>query len=63
MKLTKYHYHDNKMIIKMVIKDLFQMIRFIRWHIFIKIVLQIVKKFKKIVIMKKIEIIEKYCDN
>ena len=63
MKLTKYHYHDNKMIIKMMIKDLFQMIRFIRWHIFIKIVLQIVKKFKKIVIMKKIEIIEKYCDN
>ena len=63
MKLTKYHYHDNKMIIKVMIKDLFQMIRFIRWHIFIKIVLQIVKKFKKIVIMKKIEIIEKYCDN
>ena len=31
------------------------MMRFIRWLIFIKILLQAVKRFKKIVIKKKIE--------
>ena len=39
---------------------------FIRWPIFIKIVSQVVKRFKKIVIkkivIKKIVIIEKDCD-
>ena len=39
---------------------------FIRWLIFIKIVSQVVKRFKKIVIkkivIKKIVIIEKDCD-
>ena len=56
MKLTKYHYHV------LMIKDLFKMMRFMRVLIFIKILLQVVKKFKKIVI-KKILIIEKDCDN
>ena len=36
-----------------MIKDLFQMMKFIRWLIFIKIVLQVVKRFKKAVIKKK----------
>ena len=60
MKLTKY-------LIDKLIKDLFQMMKFIRWLIFIKIVLQAVKRFKKVVIkkkgLKKIVIIEKGCNN
>ena len=39
-----------------------QMMEFIRWLIFIKIVSQAVKRLKKIVI-KKIVIIEKDCNN
>ena len=43
------------------------MMRFIHWLIFIKIVLQAVKRLKKIVIIKKKcdkkEKIKKYCDN
>ena len=50
MKLTKYYR-------VFMIKDLFQMMKFICSLIFIKIVLQVVKKFKNIVI------IEKDCDN
>ena len=38
------------------------MIAFVRWLIFIKIVSQVVKRFKKIVI-KKIAMIEKDCNN
>ena len=56
MKLSKYHYYV------LMIKDLFKMMRFMRVLIFIKILLQVVKKLKKIVI-KKILIIEKDCDN
>ena len=41
--------------------------KFIHWLIFIKIVLQAVKRFKKVAIkmkrLKKIVIIEKDCDN
>ena len=58
MKLTKYHY--NVLMMKdlfWMMRDLFWMMRFICWFIFIKIVLQVVKKLKKIVI------IEKDCDN
>ena len=54
MKLIKYHYGV------LMIKDLFQMMGSTRWLIFIKIMLQVVKKSKKIVI-KKIVMIEKYC--
>ena len=61
MKLTKYLCHV------LMIKDICQMIEFIRWLIFIKIVSQVAKKFKKIVIkrivVKKIVIIEKSCCN
>ena len=71
MKLTKYHYHV------LMIKDMCQMMEFILWLIFIKIVLRVVKKFKKAVIkkkrlkkvvikkkkLKKIVIIQKDCDN
>ena len=62
----------------LTIKDMSYMMEFIRWFIFIKIVSQIVKGFKKIVkrfkkiaikeivikkiIIKKIVIIEKDCD-
>ena len=56
MKLIKYHYRV------LMIKDLFQMMGSTRWLIFIKIMLQVVKKLKKIVI-KKIVMIEKYCGN
>ena len=47
MKFTKYLYH---------------VLEFIRWFIFIKIVSQAVKRLKKIV-LKKIVMIEKDCDN
>ena len=46
MKLTKYLYHV------LTIKDMCQMMEFIRWLIFIKIVLQAVNRLKKIVITK-----------
>ena len=44
---TKYLCHV------LTIKDTCQMMEFIRWVIFIKIVLQAVKIFKKILIIKK----------
>ena len=47
MKFTKYLYH---------------VLEFIRWFLFIKIVSQVVKRLKKIVI-KKIAMIKKDCDN
>ena len=47
MKLTKYLCHV------LTIKDMCQMMKLIRQLIFIKIVLQVVKKFKKIVIIEK----------
>ena len=47
MKLTKYHYGV------LMIKDTCQMMKFIRLLIFIKIVLQAVKRFKKGVDEKK----------
>ena len=46
-KSTKYHYHV------LMIKDMFQMMKFTCLLIFIKIVLQAVKRFKKVVIKKK----------
>ena len=55
MKLTKYICHA------LMIEDMCQMREFTLWLILIKIVLQVVKRFKKIVI-KKIVIIEKDCD-
>ena len=61
MKLAKYLCHF------LTIKDMCQMIAFVRWLIFIKIVSEDVKRFKKIVIknivIKKIVIIEKDCDD
>ena len=61
MKLAKYLCHF------LTIKDMCQMIAFVRSLIFIKIVSQDVKRFKKIVIKnivtKKIVIIEKDCDD
>ena len=51
MKLAKYHCHV------LTIKDMYYMMGFIRWLIFIKIMSQVVKRLKKIVI------IEKYCIN
>ena len=72
-KLTKYLCHA------FTIKDMCQMMEFLRWLILIKIVSQVVNRFKKIVIkkvvkrlkkivikkviIKKIVIKEKYCDN
>ena len=56
MKLAKYPCHV------LTIKHACYMMEFIRWLIFIKIVSQVVKRLKKIVI-KKIVIIEKDCDN
>ena len=44
----------------LTIKDMRQMMEFIRWLIFIKIVLEVVKRLNKIVI-KKTVIIEKDC--
>ena len=56
MKLTKYLCHV------LTIKDRCSMMEFVRWLIFIEIVPQIVKRFKKIVIkkivIKKIVIID-----
>ena len=50
-----------------MIKDMCQMMEFICWLIFIKMVSQVVKRLKKIVIknivIKKIVMIEKDCDN
>ena len=57
MILTKYHYHV------LMTKDLFQTIEFILWLIFMKIVSQAVKKFKKLWPLKKIVIIEKDREN
>ena len=63
MKLTKYFCHV------LAIKDMCQMMEFVCWLIFIKIVSQVVKRFKTIVIVikkiviKKIVIIEKDCDD
>ena len=56
MKLTEYLYHV------LMIKDMCQMMEFVRWLIFIKILSQAVKRLKKIVI-KKIVIVEKRRDN
>ena len=56
MKLAKYLSNV------LMIKDLFQMMRIICWLIFIKIVLQAVKRFKKIVIIKR-DCDKKDCDN
>ena len=53
---------DKKSMSCLTIKDMCQMMELIRWLIFIKIVSQVVKRFKKTA-MKKIVIIEKYCDN
>ena len=61
MKLTKYLCHV------LTIKDRCSMMEFVRWLIFIEIVPQIVKRFKKIVIkkivIKKIVIINTDHDN
>ena len=67
MKLTKY------LCNALAIKDTFQMMEFICWLIFMKIVSQVVKilkKFlikktviKKIVTIEKIVIIDKNCNN
>ena len=54
MKLTKYLCHA------LTIKDACQMMEFVHWLIFIKIVSQVVIKKKR---LKKIVIIEKNCDN
>ena len=51
MKLTKY------LCRVLTIKDMCQMMEFVRWLIFIKIASQAVKRFKKIVM------IEKNCDD
>ena len=78
MKLKKYHYHVLMINISCFDdKYLFQTMKFIRLLIFRKIVLQAVKKFKKVVLkrkrlkkvvikkkrLKKVVIIEKDCDN
>ena len=47
MKLTKYLSHV------LTVKDTCWMMEFIRWLVFIKIVSQSVKRFKKVVIKKK----------
>ena len=52
MKLTKYHYHA------LMIKDMSQMMEFILWLIFIKIVI-----IKKNCDHRDIVIMEKDCDN
>ena len=61
MKLTRYLFHV------LTIKDTCQMIEFVRCLIFINIVSQVAKRLKKIaikeILIKKIEMIEKYCDN
>ena len=61
MKLTKY------ICRVLTIKDMCQMMEFVRWLIFIKIVPQVVKRLKNIVIkkivIKKIVIIGKGHDN
>ena len=57
MKLKKYLCHV------LAIKDgIYGIMEFVRWLIFIKIASQVVKRFKKILI-KKIVIIEKDCDD
>ena len=56
MKLTKYLCHV------LTIKDMCQMMEFVRWLIFIKIVSQVVKRLKKIVI-RKVVMIEKDCND
>ena len=53
MKLTKYIYHD------LTIKDMCQMMQFMCQLIFIKIVLQVVKRLKKIVIKKIVKRLKK----
>ena len=53
MKLTKYVCHV------LTIKDMCQMMEFVRWLIFIKVVSQVVIKKKR---LKTIVIIEKDCD-
>ena len=59
-KLTKYLCHV------LTIKGMYQMMEFVRWLVFIKIVSQVVKRFKKIlikkIVIKKIMIIEKDSD-
>ena len=61
MKLTRYLFHV------LTIKDTCQMIEFVRCLIFINIVSQVAKRLKKIaikeILIKKIVMIEKYCDN
>ena len=47
MKLTKYLCHV------LAIKDMCQMMELVRWLIFINIVSQAVKRFKKIAIIEK----------
>ena len=47
----------------LTVKDICQMMEFVRWLIFIKMVSQVVKRLKKIVIKKiLIKKIEKDCD-
>ena len=53
MKLAKYLDHV------LMIKDTFQQKKFIRWLIFIKIVLQVVKRLKKIIIKKIVKRLKK----
>ena len=53
MKLTKYVCHV------LTIKDMCQMMEFVRWLIFIKVVSQVVIKKER---LKTIVIIEKDCD-
>ena len=61
MKLTKY------LCNALAIKGTFQMMEFICWLIFMKIVSQVVKRLKKFVIkktvIKKTVTIEKNCNN
>ena len=61
MELTKYLCHI------LTIKDTCQMMEFIRWLIFLKKVSQVVKRLQKtvikIIVIEKIVIIEKNCDN
>ena len=56
--------HEKYLCHVLTIRDTCQMIEFVRWFIFIKIVSQVVKRLKKIV-MKKILIkkTEQGCDN
>ena len=60
-KLGSYEI-DKKSMSCLTMKDMCYMVELIRWLIFIKIVSEVVKRFKKTV-MKKIVLVEKYCNN